>query len=382
MNNTNGYHRYEWLQCRIGPIQLGRSITNATQASEGTPTNWHNTSYYPGGSSSGGGSAIGAGIVPICVGTDAGGSIRIPSSFNGAFGLKPSHHRTMVTNGTMSVTGPLAATVADLTIAYRIMSQPNLDCPTQGRFALSTLPSPSSERSIGIYRDWWNQADSRVAEICEKAVNYFATVHGYNIVDISIPHIAEAQTAHALIYINEMAAHASNRTQTPADWLSIVSAPNKVLLTVASQTPAVDFLKANSLRELLMRHMGFLFQKHPGLLIVTPTTPLIGWQRKPGDDAYGISDTNNSIRNMLYTFLANMTGLPAVSAPVGYVDPEQGEGRLPIGLMAVGEWGCEEQLLGWAKEVEDYLHEKYDGGRVRPKSWLDVLRAAKTETAS
>ena len=85
---------------------------------------------------------------------------------------------------------------------------------------------------------------------------------------------------------------------------------------------------------------------------------------------------------MLYTFLANMTGLPAVSAPVGYVDPEQGEGRLPIGLMAVGEWGCEEQLLGWAKEVEDYLHEKYDGGRVRPKSWLDVLRAAKTETAS
>lgn len=288
----------------------------------------------------------------------------------------------MVQNDTLSVTGPLAGSAADLTIAYRIMSQPDPNCPTQGQFALSKPPEPSTKRVIGIYRDWWNQADPRVAEKCEKALEYFASAHRYEIIDISIPYLAEAQNAHGAIFINEMAEHARPRTSNPADLLSIVAAPSKILMSVASQTPTLDFLKFNSLRELLMRHMAFLFQTYPGMLIITPTTPLIGWPRMAGDDAYGISDTNNSIRNMLYSFLANMTGLPAVSAPVGYVDPEQGEGKLPVGLMAVGEWGSEEQLLSWTFEVEDYLHEIYEGGRIRPKSWLDVLKEANTEAVA
>jgi Asp-tRNA(Asn)/Glu-tRNA(Gln) amidotransferase A subunit family amidase len=356
--------------------------TESRQVSHGTPTNWHNTSYYPGGSSSGAGSALGAGIVPICVGTDTGGSVRVPPSFNGVFGLKPSHNRITVENDTLCVTGPLAATAADLTIAYRIMSQPNSDCPTQSKFALSTPPQPSSERVIGIYRDWWNQADPRVAESCDKAVKHLASARGYKIIDISIPYVAEAQSAHGAIVITEMAEHALRRTPNAKDWLSILSPASKILVTIATQTPAQDFLKFNSLRELLMRHLAFLFQSHPGLLIVTPTTPIIGWPRMPGDDAYGISDTNKSIQNMLYTFLANITGLPAVSAPAGYVDPEQGEGKLPVGLMAVGEWGSEEQLLTWAKDVEDYLHGTLEGGRIRPESWLDVLEESRTTTRS
>ncbi|SPJ85559.1 related to amidase [Fusarium torulosum] len=358
--------------------ELG-SDTSGCNAAQGTPTNWHNKSYYPGGSSSGGSSAVSVGIVPISVGTDAGGSIRIPPTFNGVYGLKTTHNRTVFMNNTMCITGPLAATVADLTIAYRVMSQPNPDCHIQGRFARSVPPPKGEKKVIGIYRDWWNQADPRVKEVCQRAVDYLASKCGYEIVDITIPYIPEAQLAHSAICIIEMAEAARRRTPNPADWLSLVGPANKVIMSVATKTPAADLLKYNALRELIMQHLAFLFQKHPGLLIVTPTTPLIGWPIVPGDEAYGMSDTNTTIRNMLYIFLANLTGTPSLSAPVGYVDPDQGEGKLPIGLMATGEWGSEEQLLAWASEAEEYLHNATESGRRRPSEWLDVAGLVKKE---
>ncbi|KAF4466586.1 amidase [Fusarium albosuccineum] len=362
----------------LGSAMIDTSGCNVTQ---GTPTNWHNKSYYPGGSSSGGASTLSVGIVPIVVGTDAGGSARIPAAFNSVFGLKTTHHRTVFMNNTMAVTSPLAATAADLTIAYRVMSQPNPDCHIQGRFALSVPPAEGSNKVIGIYRDWWNQADQRVKDVCERAVDYFANKCGYDIIDISIPYIPEAHVTHSVVCITEMAEDARRRTPNPADWLSLVGSPNKVIMSIGAKTPAGDLLKYNSLRELIMRHLAFLFQKHPGLLILTPTTPMVGWPIVPGDEKYGMSDTNKTMRNMLYIFLANMTGTPALSAPVGYIDPEQGEGQLPVGLLATGEWGSEEQLLAWAAEAEDYLHHATETSRRRPSEWLDVMGLVKKADA-
>lgn len=351
--------------------------TNGLNIAQGTPTNHLNTSYYPGGSSSGGCSALGAGVVPIVLGTDAGGSTRIPAAFNGVYGMKTTHHRTMHFDFTTCVCSPIAASVADLTIAYRTISQPDPDQHSGRMFALSKPPAPGVKKVMGIYRDWWKQADPRVQEICEKAVAHFAENNGYEIVDISIPFIAEARMAHGAICVVELAEMARRRTPNPADWLSIVGPTNKILLSVAALTPGADYLEYNALREVMMRHLAFLFQKYPGLMIMTPVTPLIGWGITPGDESYGLSDTNTTIKNMMYIFLANLVGTPAVTAPVGYVDPEQGEGRLPIGMQAMGEWGSEEQLLAWAGEAEKYLHEAVDGGRRRPKTWFDVLGKAK-----
>ncbi|KAL6876731.1 amidase [Trichoderma novae-zelandiae] len=369
-----------------GAIVLGKntmhelgSDTSGVNVVQGTPTNHLNNAYYPGGSSNGAGSSISAGIVPICIGTDAGGSIRIPAHFNGIYGLKPSHHRTMTMQGTVCVTGPLAANVADLTIAYRLMAQPDAACPTQGRFALSLPPAPSAGRVMGVFRDWYNRADPPVKELCDKALDYFASERGYQIVDITVPFLPETQVAHAGLCISEMAEKARRRTPNPADHLSLVGPANKLLLSVGAQLSGADYLKANALRTVLMSHLAHLFQQHPGLLIMTPTTPLIGWPRSPKDDAHGMSDTNTTLRNMSYIFMANMTGTPSVTAPVGYVDPAQGEGRLPVGLLATGEWGSEEQLLAWAREAEEYLHETYPEGRRRPDAWADVFALARGE---
>lgn len=282
-------------------------------------------------------------------------------------------------NNTVCVTGPIAATVSDLTIAYRVMSQPDPDCATQGRFGLSIPPAPGSDKVMGIYRDWWARADHRVKDVCERAVDYFANKCGYEIIDISIPYLPEAQLAHSATCIAEMAADARCRAATPADWLTLVGPSNKVLMSVGAKTPAGDLLKFNALRELIMRHLAFLFQKHPGLLIMTPVSPLNGWPITPGDEKYGMMDGDKSIHSMTYVFLSNMTGTPSLSAPVGYLDPDQGEGKLPVGLLATGEWGSEEQLLAWAAEAEDYLHHATETSRRRPSEWVDVMNLDKAD---
>ena len=351
------------------------------QFNQGSPTNHLNNEYYPGGSTSGGGSAVGVGIVPLVLGTDAGGSVRIPSTFNGIYGLKPSHHRTMYMNNTMCIVGPVAANVSDLTIAYRLISQPDANCSTQSKFAVSIPPSPSAKRYIGIDRDWWSASDPRVAEICNKAIDHFKS-KGYDVVDITIPFIDEAQTAHSAITITEMATIARRRGTASVGWFSLFGPVNRVLMSLAQQATAMDYIKFNAMRTLVMRHVAWLFQKYPGLLIMTPTSPMTGWAKSAGDDKCGVSDGDTTIRNMLYVFLANLTGTPSLSAPVGYAEPDQGEGKLCVSLMATSEWGSEELLLSWAADAEEYLHDVYEDGRRKAKDWVDVLKLAAEHESS
>ncbi|KAH6692579.1 amidase [Plectosphaerella plurivora] len=356
--------------------------TSGCNPTYGTPTNFHNREYYPGGSSSGTASAVAAGIVPFGVGTDAGGSIRIPACFNGLYGLKPSQSRTTSMSSSCCVTGPIAASVADLTIAYRLMAQPNTLDPKQAAFSPSIPPSlsPGIPKIIAVDRSWWADSDAPVLAACDAALDHYRKSLGYTVVDISLPYLRESRLAHALICISEMYQDlVSQFPDASGNPLALAGPANRLLLSVASQTPAADYLAANRLRALLMSHLAALYAEHPGLLLVSPTTALLGWRRNPGDDARGLSDNNVGLRNMRYVFLANISGCPAATAPVGYAAPPEGDagGRLPIGMMAMAEWGGEEQLLSWAGEAERYLQDKVEGGRVVPEGWVDAFDVAK-----
>ena len=76
---------------------------------------------------------------------------------------------------------------------------------------------------------------------------------------------------------------------------------------------------------------------------------------------------------MEYVWLANFTGCPSISVPVGYVEPVQGDGQCPVGMMALAEWGAEEQLISFGYESEEWLRDGSKGGRVKPKEWVDVM---------
>lgn len=257
------------------------------------------------------------------------------------------------------------------------MAAPNPKDPVQGSFALSVPPSPTAKKTIGIYQDWIDQASPAVLEATKRAISYFTDKLGYKVVNITIPYVEEAQYAHSAWALTEAYDHAQSRAVDPTNPLKNLNNCNQLLITVGAVTSGVDMIKYGQLRGLIMEHLAFLWKKHPGMLILTPTNPDAGWLIHPGDQAYGFSDGNVTIRNMMYIWLANSTGCPAVSAPVGYADAEQGEGKLPVGLMAMGEWGAEEQLLAWAKEAETYLNSAWEGGRNKPTEWADVVEIAK-----
>jgi Asp-tRNA(Asn)/Glu-tRNA(Gln) amidotransferase A subunit family amidase len=340
--------------------------------------NPYNSHYYTGGSSGGSGYAVGIGLLPIALGADGGGSIRIPATYCGVFGLKPSHGRVSgaPTNSlapSTGVLGPLAATMADLEISYRSMAKPD---PSDSSSALfpphSTLQTPRP-KTLGIYKEWLARADPPIAALFQKAIDYFTAKLGYQTIDITIPFIPEGQGAHAMTILSEIS------TGVKGDVRGLTAA-NKILISVGAKTPATDFLLAQQMRSLLMQHMAYLFQKHPGMILLSPTTPNAGWHIQGGDtDLKGVSDGNMSFRSMEYVWFANFTGLPSLSVPMGYVDPVQGDGKIPVGLMATAEWGEEDALIEWGREAEGWLNQGLEGGRVLPSTWVDVVKLASEE---
>ncbi|TLD27218.1 hypothetical protein PspLS_04394 [Pyricularia sp. CBS 133598] len=375
---------------RLNMHEIGMDTTGCNPAI-GTPINWYNKSYYPGGSSSGGGSVLGAGLIPISIGTDAGGSVRIPAAFNGCFGLKVTHDRTMPMNSLMCVTGPLAATTSDLRAAYRVMAQPNPDCEVQGRFAPTSCPPEAGSSTttrpklLGICKAWVELAKPEVRACFDAAVAHLVEKQGYTVVDIELPYLREGQLGHAAACLVEAVDHQRMRHDPAAGdaggWVDMLTYPSRVLMSIGQHTRAVDYVKIMQLRQLLMRHVAHLYsEKHPGLLIVSPLSAMPGWPKNPADARFGVSDGNITFENMRYIWLSNMTGCPSVSAPMGYVEPKVGEGRVPVGIIAMGEWGEEESLLDWAADVEGYIN-GMEGGRPRPKEWVDVVRLAKETEA-
>ncbi|CZT03894.1 hypothetical protein WAI453_011006 [Rhynchosporium graminicola] len=365
---------------KLNMHELGADTTN-NNPTWGTPRNPHNSQYYTGGSSGGAGYVVSAGLVPFAMGVDGGGSIRIPSSFCGIYGLKPSHNRLEDLGCTVADSGPLAATISDLEIAYRTMANPDPSDPTCSLFVKPSKASINRHKVIGIYKEWFNRADPAVLALCNEVVNYYEKQLGYTIIDITIPYIPQGQLAHAFTILSEMASRARANPASPTDWLADLNPANQVLIAVGAQTPAQDFLLAQQLRNMLMQHLAFLYQQHPGLIIVTPTNPMAGWPIGSENDLkYGVTDGNRSVRSMEYVWLANFCGNPAISCPVGYVEPEKGEGKVPVGIMAMGEWGSEMDLLAWGTECESWLNgtgKGQGGGRQRPAAWEDAIGNAK-----
>ncbi|KAK7541214.1 amidase signature domain-containing protein [Phyllosticta citribraziliensis] len=363
--------------------ELGLDTTN-NNPNHGTPLNPYNSHYYTGGSSGGSGYAVGSGLIPLALGADGGGSIRIPSQYCGIFGIKTSHGRvslrpTSSLAKSTGVIGPMAANMADLEIGYRTLAQPDRLNPTSARFP----PPPTSinlrasrPKVLGICKPWFDRADAPVKERCKAALDHLVQTQGYSVIDISLPNLAAGQSAHALTILAEIG------SGTPS--LAGLTAPNKILLSVGAHASGIDFLAAQKLRNLLMQHLAHLYRAHPGLLVVTPTTPNAGWHISGGaaDLAYGVSDGNRSIRSMEYVWLANFTGCPAIQAPVGYADPAEGDGPVPVGLMAMGEWGDEETCIAFGYDVEAWLNGGLKGGRRRPDKWVDVLALAVEKMAS
>ncbi|KAF9768238.1 hypothetical protein IL306_014483 [Fusarium sp. DS 682] len=354
--------------------------TTGNNPNHGTPLNPFNPGYYSGGSSSGAGYAVGAGLIPIALGGDAGGSIRIPASYCSVFGLKPTHGRlssfpTPNPAPTCCVQGPIAADMYSLATVYDVISDPH---PTSRFPRLYKEPSRPLTKLLGIYESWFDLAAPGVQSVTKKMIGRLCTKYGYTIVLISIPYTEEGQIAHAMTVLADAASLLpKSANTTPA---------NKLLLAMGRTTPAGDYVLAQKLRNLLMQHLSHLWQTYPGMLIITPTTACPGAPIRGGvsELKHGLSDGNYTIESMTYVWLANFCGMPSLSVPAGFVVPEGQDraceeadestvGKVPVGLMATGEWCSEKALLEFGVEAEAVGIEK----RCKPPVWEDVLLRAR-----
>lgn len=282
-------------------------------------------------------------------------------------------------SNTCAVNGPLACDVSSLAAAYQVLGAPDESSPFPAISPLTLNPSLNRTKTLGICDEWFARATPAIQKLCHSMLSRLVSEHGYTLVPITIPFLAEGQLSHAMTVLTDAA------TLLPVT--KNLTAANRIMIALGTVTPSTDYLLAQKLRALLMQHLAYLWQQHPGMIIMTPTTACAGWHiGQKVDLKYGISDGNQTLKTMEYVWLANFLGLPGISVPAGFVKPEgkagageiadEGvEGRIPVGLMGVGEWAREEQLLQFGVDAEEVGGE----GRMRPPIWVDVVARARDE---
>ncbi len=296
----------------------------------------------PGGSSGGSAVAVAAGIVPFTTGTDTGGSIRVPASFCGIVGLKPTFGRVNI-RGVLPLgfsqdhVGPLTRTVRDAAVALQAM----VDDPT------GYVPPPNPNLTglrIGRPKNFFTeQVDPEVeAAVCaafETAVSVQATV-----IEIELPDMQALRAAAATCLLVEAAAalrpYLDRRTDFGPDVLA--------MLDQGKAIPAIDYIEAQRSRRRIGRQFANLLEQVD--CIFTPTTPITA--PTIGQTSVAIRGATEEVRSAAtrFTRVMNALGLPAISIPCGF-----SRNGLPIGLQIIAGARQEDLLLHVAAAMEDSL---------------------------
>jgi aspartyl-tRNA(Asn)/glutamyl-tRNA(Gln) amidotransferase subunit A len=286
-----------------------------------------------GGSSAGTAAAIAAGLVGLGVGTDTGGSVRIPAAMCGVVGLKPtyglvSRAGVLPLAWSLDHVGPLARTVLDCFHLLDAMVEP--DHPARpaapGRYARAVrLEADAGLRGtrIGVPRHVSDDVEPGVAGAVRDATRVLEGL-GACLVEVDLPHAVHAQAAAVPVMGAEAAAWHGR-------WLDERSAEYGVdvleRLRQGARTVAVDYLDGQRVRTVLQREFEAAFASVD--VVVGPTVPIVAPRRGETQTPGPSGVAPRAVINRL-TVLANMTGFPALSVPCGLVD------GLPVGLQAMG----------------------------------------------
>lgn len=335
--------------------EIGIGVTGFNRH-HGTPRNPHAPDHYTGGSSSGSAAAVAAGICPLAVSADAGGSIRIPAALCGVVGLKPtfgrvSSHGTAPLAWSLDHYGPIALSARDAALGYVLMAGADPKDPTT-----QTAPPPTLEGLedadlsglvAGVYRRWFDDADPRVVKVAQRTVDGLKE-RGLRVVEIEIPELGLARIAHLVLVATEMAAAMSSVYGEHRHDFGLDVRAN---LALAKGFTARDYVRAQRTRT---RAMAAFARVLAGVdVILTPTTglpaPLIRGDVLP----LGESDLTTLLQLMNFVVAANLTGLPAITFPAGYE-----EGGLPVGLQAIGRPWHEHVLLRIARTAEGLVERR------------------------
>lgn len=338
-----------------------------------TTKNPHNPDYVPGGSSGGSAAAVVLEMAPFALGTDTGGSIRLPASFTGAVGLKPtyglvSRSGVIAMASSTDVIGPLTLTVQDAAIVLDVMSgRDPLDSTTIERDKEPYTAGDTSlkGKKIGVITEYLTgDLDGEVYDILQATIAKLKKA-GAQVEEVSLPSLPLALACYYIICPAEVSSNLSrydgqhfglatkdakdlgaSYSQTRSQGLGREAKRRIMLGTYVLSSGYYDayYNKAQKLRTKLIQEFAKAFKDYDFLL--GPTAP--GTAFKIGEHA--MNPLHMYLTDIM-TVAVNLVGIPAISIPAG---KSQG---LPVGLQLMAPQKHDRQLLGIARATEGVLHE-------------------------
>lgn len=333
-----------WIVARLrtaGAVILGKTVTTeGAYLQPGKTRNPHDPDHTPGGSSQGSAAAVAAGMVPLAVGTQTGGSVIRPAAFCGVVGLKPSFGlipRTgiLTQSPSLDTVGVFARSVADCALlAEAIAGHDPADRATEPlpapRLLDTALTAPPVTPVFAFLKPpGWDQANPQTIA----AVQELAALLGDQCFEVDIPGLEDAAAIRRRINLAEMAKCYYALERRGRDRMS------EILRSAMDEGKAVlarDYLAALDWRQVLNAGMEPVFARCDAILCPAA----------PGPAPRGLAETGDAIFNGLWT----LTGMPAITLPVFTAD-----NGLPMGIQLVGRRGDDARLLRTARWLAAHL---------------------------
>ena len=334
---------------RAGAVIIGKTNlhefafgTTNEDSGYGPARNPFDVTRSPGGSSGGSAVSLVTGMALATLGSDTGGSIRIPAAMCGTVGLKPTYgeipaEAAVPLSRTLDHVGPLTTTVSDAWHVFHAL---------RGDTNLRPLtPSPVKRLRFAVPRAYFCELlDNDVRRAFDASVSAIRSA-GATIDDVTIPSARFVATVYVHLVFGDAAPYHAAALETMPERYTV---PVRMRLEMARYVLAEDYTRALAGREQMRREVDDALSGYDALLLPTvpiPAPPL-------GALTVDFNGTKEPVRNVMLrlTQLFNITGHPAISLPCGKTPA-----GLPIGLQLVGTRGQTDQLLHVAAGVEDTL---------------------------
>ncbi|MCA9366801.1 Asp-tRNA(Asn)/Glu-tRNA(Gln) amidotransferase subunit GatA [Candidatus Kaiserbacteria bacterium] len=322
----------------------------------------------PGGSSGGSAAAVAAGMVPAAIGTDTGGSIRQPASYCGLVGFKPtygavSRYGLIAMGSSLDQAGPLTNTVADAELLHTVIA--GLDSRDNTTIDTDTYEAPKVKEmyTFGVPRDFLKDGiDEAVLKTFEAHIESLQAA-GHKVVDIELPLFEKGLAAYYIVMPAEVSSNLARfdgiRYGYSADGEDLLAVyehsraegfgaevKRRILLgthVLSSGYYDAYYGKAELVRKKMREELAHIFKTVD--FVLTPTAPTPAFKLGEQEDPLAM------YRQDIFTVPVNLTGVPAITFPMGRV--EQDGVSLPVGVQYIGTHGSDQALFAAGKAIYD-----------------------------
>ncbi len=326
-----------------GAVLLGKLMMSGLPGNLPQTRNPWNLDYSPGGSSTGPGAAVAAGLCMASMGEDTAGSIRNPASISGLVGLKPTYGRVSryglaPLSWSLDHSGPMTWIVEDIAHMLQAVAGYDPKDPTSIRAPIpyyrASLREDLKGTVVGIPRGYIQETrthlDPEILALVDKAIEELQVL-GAHLEEVNVPSLPYATIANAVLYSNEFFAAHKNDITTQ---LRTSSASRRARLYLGALSSAADYIQAQRIRSRIKREFAETFRKVD--LLALPS------QLQPAAPIEGADPLATLYRNLAPDFVGpfNLAGLPAMCIPCGF-----NSAHLPVALQLVGKPFDEPMLL-------------------------------------